>query len=699
MLKTILYNPNRFLRFGSAALIILIILCVFFIPLRPAMAQETPGYSVKEFLSQTTISEVAVSPSGNVVFFVTAKDSFEKDEQEITLWRMDADSSDNKIGSARPVYLSASCRGLQWSPDGRYLSFVSSRKPSDPPQLFLLDNKQVEPVAATSSETFKRGILTYDWSLDSKAMIFAVPEAPNKGNEKVIREFYGDVQRLPSDKPRTSFYRLEVADPMNRTANPLFTYDGFAGELKLSPDGSNIAFISGTTNVSEIEVHLLASSGKQAARRITSNFVIESRLQWSADGASLYVTTIGDAAARKVNYTQVRLNRIDVSTGETQRLAPDFNGGFGTAGFGNYILMPDGRLLAIGVDSTTANFCLVGAGKPGFKRVTSFRGMVSNLSASNDRKLMAFVLTDNKSYQELYLARGLDNLNSAFKATSLNANLESIPPPEIETISWPNGEGDVVEGVLYWPPGKRNTKNLPLIVDLHGGPWSMRTEAITVGELSYAYYPALLASRGYLVLEPNFRGSPGRGDKFLKALEGRSCSGPSTDTLTGVEHLVSKGWADTTRVGVMGTSFGGQITNCLIGRTARFRAACSGSGVWNDISYFGTADNTIQNDIRNLGKAPWEDMKTYWEESPISGSGNIRTPTLISIGGSDRRVPTAQAHEMYRAVVRAGAPCQLLIFPGEGHVLSKPSHRRTKVEAEMAWLDHYILNKPLPTFD
>jgi dipeptidyl aminopeptidase/acylaminoacyl peptidase len=485
----------------------------------------------------------------------------------------------------------------------------------------------------------------------------------------------------------------------SKTATLLYTFDGFAGELKVSPDGSNIAFISGTTNVSEIEVHLLSMTGKETARPITSNFVIESRLQWSTKGDSLYVTTIGDPSARQVNYTQVRLNRINAATGETQRLASDFKGGFGTAGFGNYLQMPDEKLLTIGVESTIANFYLVGQGRPALKRLTEFRGMVSNLSASKDRKLLAFVLTDRKSFHELYVARGLEGLSSAIRVTSFNTNLESIPPPEIETISWANGEGETVEGVLYWPAGKRNAKNLPLIVDIHGGPWSMRTEVITMAELSYAYYPALLASRGYLVLEPNFRGSPGRGDKFLKALEGRSCSGPSTDILTGVEYLVGKGWVDSARVGVMGTSFGGQVTNCLIGRTTRFRAACSSSGVWNDISYFGTADNTIQNDIRNLGKAPWEDIKTYWEESPISSSGNIRTPTLITIGGADRRVPTSQAQEMYRALVRVGAPCQLLIFPGEGHVLSKPSHRKTKVEAELVWLDHYLLGKPLPSFN
>jgi dipeptidyl aminopeptidase/acylaminoacyl peptidase len=266
-----------------------------------------------------------------------------------------------------------------------------------------------------------------------------------------------------------------------------------------------------------------------------------------------------------------------------------------------------------------------------------------------------------------------------------------MPRPEIEAIRWPNGEGDEIEGVLYWPPGRRGEANLPLIVDIHGGPWSVRTE--NLGPFGFAYYPALLASRGYLVLEPNYRGGTGRGDAFLHAIEGYSCSRPATDVLTGVDYLIQQGWADPDRMGVMGYSYGGLMTNCLITKTDRFRAAASGAGLWNDISYFGTADNFIQNDVRNLGEAPWENLQNYWEESAIGGAGNITTPTLIVIGGADRRVPTTQGYELYRALVRLGVPAELLIFPGEDHGFVQPAHKLTKVRAEIRWLEHYVLGK------
>jgi dipeptidyl aminopeptidase/acylaminoacyl peptidase len=195
------------------------------------------------------------------------------------------------------------------------------------------------------------------------------------------------------------------------------------------------------------------------------------------------------------------------------------------------------------------------------------------------------------------------------------------------------------------------------------------------------------------VLEANYRGGTGRGDEFLHAIEGFSCTRPATDILTGVDFLVEQGWADPERMAVMGYSYGGVMTNCIIGLTDRFRAAASGAGIWNDISYFGTADNFIQNDVRNHAMAPWENLENYWKESAISRAGNISTPTIVTIGGADRRVPTTQGYELYRALLRMGVPAELLVFPGEPHGFRQPKHKLTKVKAELRWIDRHLKEK------
>jgi dipeptidyl aminopeptidase/acylaminoacyl peptidase len=277
--------------------------------------------------------------------------------------------------------------------------------------------------------------------------------------------------------------------------------------------------------------------------------------------------------------------------------------------------------------------------------------------------------------------------------TSLNAAIESLPKPEVETIRWTNGQGDTIEGVLYWPPGRRGGKNLPFVQRMHGGPWLASTEALITSASRFMYYAPLLATRGYLVLETNYRGSTGRGDEFLHAIEGYGCSRPSVDILTGVDYVIERGWVDSTRMGVSGWSYGGILTNCLIGRTTRFRAAASGAGDWNETSAFGTGDTFYWYHVMNGGKPPWENLEQYWTESGISTSGRVRTPTIFTHGDADRVVPTSQGYEGYRSLVWLGVPTELLIFPDEGHVFRKPSHKRTKVMAELAWFDKYLLGK------
>ncbi|HVF90886.1 MAG TPA: S9 family peptidase [Blastocatellia bacterium] len=665
-----------------------------------AYAQEGRGYPVKDFLAQTVFREVAVSPDGRRVAFTTAKDDLEKDAEDVAIWRIDVSARGGRSDRLRLTREPGNYSGLQWSPDGRYLAFVSTRKPADSPQLFVLDSRGGEPVMITDQEKFKKGIIAYDWAPDSSAVVFVARDLPEKAKEKALKDLYGDVQRFTSETPRTTFYRLETEGFSKRAAEAFATVEASVAEISISPDKRKIAYVTGpasdfgSAGFSEIELFIIPFDGKQRPRQVTSNFVSEARPEWDRSSTSLFVSSVGDPSLKRTNYTQARLARVDASSGRLENLAPGFAGAFG-----EYLKLPDDLLLATAAVSTSVNlYKLAGDARPP-KALTRFRGSVSRISASSDAGLLAFVLADNRSFQELYLAEGLDRLDRASKATDFNSELEKLPAPEIETIKWSNGEGDTIEGVLYWPPGKRDAKNLPLVVDIHGGPWSLRTEAITLGDSTYAYYPALLASRGYLVLEPNYRGGTGRGDAFLSSLDGYSCSRPSTDIMTGVDFLIASGAADRGRMGVMGYSYGGLLTNCLITRTDRFRAASSGAGIWNDLSYFGSADNFVQNDVRNSGKAPWEDFKNYWDESAISGAGRIRTPTLVVIGGADRRVPTSQGHELYRALVRLGVPAELLVFPGEGHVFRRPSHKKTKIEAEIRWLDSYLLGKTSPKIE
>jgi dipeptidyl aminopeptidase/acylaminoacyl peptidase len=231
-------------------------------------------------------------------------------------------------------------------------------------------------------------------------------------------------------------------------------------------------------------------------------------------------------------------------------------------------------------------------------------------------------------------------------------------------------------------------------VDLHGGPFgAARTEAVDL-DGPYMSYPALLATRGFLVLNPNYRGSAGRGDAFAQGIEGHRCSRPSQDVVRGVESLIARGWADRQRIGLIGYSGGGGLSKCLLGRTDLFRAVCTGAGIWDDLSLFGTPRGGMWAEAFYESKPLWSDFNLWWTESPISALGQIKTPTLIVAGERDPTAASEQARELYYDLVWRGVPAEALLFPGEDHVFSKPSHKRTKIRAEVSWLEHYLLGKP-----
>lgn len=663
------------------------------------IAEDISGYTIEEFLGYTVFSEVKVSPNGKYIALITLNDDFEKDQTIATIWRIDIDEAGNKKDTVRLTFAEGSYFNLRWSPDERYLTFLSTRKPAEAPQLFAIDMHGGEPMLLNDPRKFKEGIIDYDWLPDGNGLIFAAPNLPDEEQEKAYKEFYGDAKRFVEQKPQTTFWRLIVNNFPKQIAEAFNTVDMPVEKIRISPDGNWIAYLSGSpkkpaffyNGLSDIEIFLLSTNGKGTPRQMTHNFVWDNSFQWDIDGKYLYIIGTGELDTNQMVKTQSRIYKINIEDSHIENLVSDFDGSF------SELAQTNSGLILSNVDiSTRINLYNIDPKVGTTKQLSDYRGATLNISTSKDGKLIAFVLSICNSFPELYISKGIEKLTEAVSITDFNAKFSQKPIPEIEKIEWDNGEGDKIEGVLYWPPGQRNSKNLPFVVDIHGGPEGAMHEVIVLNvPIEFAYYPALLASRGYLVLEPNYRGGTGRGDNFLRSINGYASSRPSNDILKGVDYIIAKGWADPNRMGVMGYSYGGILTNYIITQTNRFQVACSGAGIWNWMSDFGTSIYGFFDEFYFI-KSPWENFQNYWNESAISGAGKIQTPTLITTGDADRVCATSQSYELYRSLVWLGIPTELLVFPGEEHVFQKPSHKRTKVKAEIAWLDHYLLGTPLP---
>ncbi len=653
---------------------------VFLLVLAPG-AQADLG-DVDTSLGEISFDEVQVAPDGGRLAFITRVNDFEQDREAFAVWTLDLSPS------ARPVRLAdaGTFSGLRWSPDGRLLSFLSAAD-GEAAQLFVLEPAAGKaPRRLTDPARFENGIDVYDWLPDGSGVIFVASEPAEETAEaqKRRRDLYGDVRRLAGPPAKPSFYRIALADGQ---ADRVFALPfDVPVALAVSPDGWWLAALGYDTvgTVETNEVFLLPLGPQAMGPQLTDNMIWEESFAWA--GKALFVAGPGEEKGRYTN-TEARLHRLE-GYSRLARVSPELEGYVKQV-----VPLPDGSLLVTASVSTHMRVSRVEPGAGTVRTLLDNPGWVYNLSASNDGKVIAFVATDPRHFPEIYVAQGPDGIAQARPVTDFNASLTRQPLPEIETVSWDDGEGGTVEGVLYWPPGRKGEKGLPLIVDLHGGPFSVaRTEAVSL-QASSLSFPTVLAARGFLVLNPNYRGSAGRGDAFSQGIEGRRCSRPSEDVIRGVESLVARGWADRERLGLMGYSGGGGLSKCLLGRTGLFRAVSTGAGVWDDLAAFASPRGPFWAEAFYQGKSPWTDFDLYRRESPAGNVEKIKTPTLIVSGERDGDSPR-QGDELYRSLLACGVLAEHLIFPGEGHVFSKPSHKRTKMRAEVSWFEHHLLGKP-----
>jgi dipeptidyl aminopeptidase/acylaminoacyl peptidase len=244
----------------------------------------------------------------------------------------------------------------------------------------------------------------------------------------------------------------------------------------------------------------------------------------------------------------------------------------------------------------------------------------------------------------------------------------------------------MIEGILHYPPEKFQSKNLPLLVLIHGGPYSASLNKL---EFVWHNWASLAASEGWLVLEPNYRGSTGYGDQFLNEVRYKPLSRPGKDILCGVDQLIKDGIVDSYRLAIGGYSYGGFLTNWLITQTRRFNAALSGAGAIDHTSSWGMTDIPVHLGYL-FGGFPWEVSNTYQNEAPIYQLDRIRTPTHIVTGEHDNRVPTSQSYILERGLYYLGIPVKLISFPKEGHsMINNPWYGKIKVREELKWLQKY----------
>ena len=702
-----------------------------------AFADGKPKLTLDEFFNSVSFSSVEISPDGNAVVISAQRADWDQQIFRTDLWLY---RDDGQSGLLIQLTQSGHDSSPKWSPDGRWIAFLSERKTSpaksddadsdtkekdeDVNQLYLISPAGGEAFPVTQGE---EEVHTFCWSADSHTLYFATRNPWTKEQKDNYKKEWKDVVQYRTAERGDTIFALDLATALaQHAAAPAkeqkdpdkekesdFTPGARAiaksplrvEDLVASLDNRKLAFVSNAINQrqeksEDVEIYAIdlanvarapmpADAGGEtkltAPRRLTHNQAVETRLRWASDSRHLFFSVeVGDVSGPyrdlQPHLYWVDSEKPESETGNIEQWSKDFVGPVE-----HYDVTSDNVLTAARLGTEVQVYSTT---KPSdsLHRLGSWPGTYETISASIHSPRVAFVYSSLAKPAEVYLADDPTKLDQARAITSFNKTLAEKDLPQGKPYRWKADDGTTVEGMLIYPPGKFEAKYLPMLTLIHGGPAGADGNTF---EADWYQWSDLAATNGWLVFQPNYRGSTGYGDKFLMQIVPQIVSRPGKDILEGVDALVKDGIADPDHLAIAGYSYGGYMTNWLITQTTRFKAAMTGAGAVEHIGNWGN-DDTTADDAYFLGGRPWEAPQRYHDEAAIFQIDKVRTPTHIVAGADDIRVAVLEDYLLEHALYSLGIPNSLLVFPGEGHSLSKnPWHGKIKVREELKWLEKY----------
>lgn len=641
------------------------------------MAQsEKRVLSIVDFLNVPGVSNPQLSPDGSELIYLFSESNWKANKQVAHLWRVDADGDDPR----QMTYGDEGESEPRWSTDGKWISFIAKRNDDEANQLYLMRADGGEGRRLTHHKT---GVSEPQWSPDGQFIFFLAADTLSKEEEQA-KKVKDDVYALDENYQQRHLWKVAVGDGqeirltqgdysivdyqwsvdgrqvvVHRSPNPLVDFywkseiwlldaDGNNGRqitendvgengARLSPDGRQVLFIASANEHFDFyynsKLFIVPADGSSKPQAPLEDWPYEVYFaQWSADGRFVFMMVNMGHQIQLWQYEPVSGQRTQLTQGQH------------SIGQWHYQPQADQHVMAV---STMDN-----------------PGDIFKLQNSQLQQI-----THHYSYlpQEFHL-------------------------PRQEVITWKGADGVTIEGLIYYPHDYQPGRRYPLIVQTHGGPASSDRYGFS---RSFTRYNAVLTGHGYVVLQPNYRGSTGYGDDFMRDMVGGYFKQSHRDVMAGVDYLIDQGIADPDRMVKMGWSAGGHMTNKIITFTHRFKAASSGAGAVNWIGMY------AQSDIRTyrtpwFGGSPWQKdapIETYWEHSPLKDISKVTTPTLVIVGESDPRVPLPQSVELYRALRSLNVPTHLYVAPREPHGWRELRHQLYKMNVELGWFAKYALGQ------
>jgi dipeptidyl aminopeptidase/acylaminoacyl peptidase len=633
-------------------------------------ASAKPTLTLADLRKQVSVSSPQIAPDGSRVLLLVSRRDFVKNLVHTNLVLIDVHTH-----AARDLVRDGRLSGVAWSPDGRFVAYVSEAGTGDEKanQLFVLPMDGGEPLQLTHE---RKGVEALAWRPDSRALAYVA--GGEASNAKAIAQ-HDDAFDVTEEA--WTAQAAPVADVLYEIASgggtahriPHWSWN-VAGGFTYAADGRSL-FVTRTKPTAHPNRYLASEIVRVGVRdgEVTAIDALASGQKSpmrSADGRNIAYAfanprgtmqseiALADANGRHARFLTRRLDRN-----------PDLLG-FDPAG-GVVVAANDAtyrRLYRVDPDGSIATYPL------------------GTLAAAYEASLakdgtLAFTATAPDHPGELYVL--LPHAAAPVRLTDYNAWIDGFSLGTARAVTWRTADGLTADGVLISPPLAKGT--VPLVLYIHGGPTS-------ASNLAFSGFPQVLAAHGWAVFEPNYRGSDNLGLVFARTTVPHIASVPGSDIELGLARVLSMHVADPSRIAVSGWSEGGLMTSWLIGHDTRWKAAVSGAAVNDWIGYSAMTD-AKDFTPQFIGPSPWTDpslMSTFDAESPLTYASNVKTPTLILSDAGDYRVPTPLAYEFYHDIRATGTPVQFVVYPVNGHFPSDPVRSEDVNRRWEAWLVKYL---------
>jgi dipeptidyl aminopeptidase/acylaminoacyl peptidase len=662
----------------------MIVVALAFLSAAPAVANR---FTADDVVRVTRVSDPQISPDGKSIVIVVGHPNFKTDKIDSELVLVDIATHAQRVLTHDRVVGGYP----RWSPSGDRIAYIA-QDGDHKGQIFIL------PLAGGDSQqlTHAKGAVTqFAWKPDGSAIAFAAEdEIPKREGEAEFLDAFevgandslvhgpspsthiwiapssgGDAKRLTS-----GMWSLPVTFPPGSPASP----------INWTPDGKQIIFVKAITPLSgdaeHTQIELLdAATGE--FHPLSNRTMLESYPLFSPDGASVAYWYPLDGKAWFNNEIRVVSASGAGDRSETTDIDRNIERVLWTA---------DSKSLLIGAnDATTVGLWLKpldgSAKRINLGNITPSNAYWVDVNLGAQNQLALTGATPERA-TELYYLPTFDS--APVRLTDFNASLDSLERGKSETVTWtsPNNANEKTQlnGVVTYPPDFTVSKKYPLVLYIHGGPNSASKEMLNP-------FVQCMTAQGWVVFEPNYRGSDSMGNKFFSSIYKDAGVGPGRDVMAGIAMLQARGFIDSSRMAVSGWSYGGYMTTWLLGHYNVWKAAVTGASVTDWVTMYTTADGNVTIGDQ-VGGSPYvgDNMQSYRDQSPITFAQNTHAPTLILHDTGDTRVPIADSYEFFRVLKDNGVTTQFIAYPVSGHAPADPIRARDVRRRWVAWLAQYL---------